>query len=130
MRRFFGELNPTVRGFLIIALIALVVVALNLYQTLAAIGMLLRIAFFLAIAFVLYLLWRDRLRGDIETWSRRSRWAFYGGLAVILAALAIVFWPGRPTLAGIDALVFVLVLALSGFAMWRVWRDEKAPNSY
>ena len=130
MRRFLGGLNPTVRGFLIIGLIALVVVVLELYQTLLAIGMLLRIAFFLAVAFVLYLLWRDRLRGDVETWSRRSRWVFYGGIALILADLAIVFWPARPPLAGVDALAFVLVLALCAFALWRVWRDEKATNSY
>ena len=124
MKRFFSDLNPTLRGFLIIALIALGVVVLNLYVALAAIGMLLRIAFFLAIAFVLYLLWRDRVRGDAETWSRRARWVFYGGAALIVADLAVAFWPDDRPLAGLDALAFVVVLALGGFAMWRVWRDE------
>jgi hypothetical protein len=119
-------MNPTLRGFLIIALIALVVVALQLYQTLVAIGLLLRIAFFIAIAFVVYLLWRDRLRYEIETWSTRSRRVFYGGAALIVADLAVLFWPGRPALAGLDAIAFLGVLVLSALAMWRVWRDERS----
>ena len=124
MKRYWSDMNPTLRGFLIIALIALVVVALQLYQTLVALGILLRIAFFLAIAFVLYLLWRDRVRHDVETWSRRARMVFYGAAALIVADLALVFWPDdRPT-RGFEALSFLLVLGISGFAMWRVWRDE------
>ncbi len=119
-----NRINGTLRGFLIIAAIALVIMVLNLYVALATVGALLRIAFFLAIAFVLYLLWRDRLRGDIATWSRRSRWVFYGGLALIVADLAAVFWPDDQPTAGWQALAFLLVLALSGFSMWRVWRDE------
>ena len=47
MRRFFRDMNPTLRGFLIIAAIVVVVMLLNLYGALIAIGMLLRIAFFL-----------------------------------------------------------------------------------
>ena len=47
-------------------------VVLQLYQTLVAIGLLLRIAFFIAIAFVVYLIWRDRLRHEIDTWGRGS----------------------------------------------------------
>ena len=53
MRRFFE--NRTVRGFAIILLIALVVVLLSLEPVLASIGGLLRIAFFLAIAFFVVL---------------------------------------------------------------------------
>ncbi len=63
MGKFFSD-RPTLRGFLIIGLIALVVVVLNLYTAVIAIGMLLRIAFFLAIAFFIYLVWRER-RGEI-----------------------------------------------------------------
>jgi hypothetical protein len=121
--RFWNRINPTLRAFLIVALIALVVVVLQLYQTLIALGMLLRIAFFLAVAFFLFLLWRDRVRDDVELWPRRAKAVFYGGAALIVADLAAFFWPGRST-AGPDALAFLLVLALTGFAMWRVWRDE------
>jgi hypothetical protein len=118
-------MNPTVRGFLIIAVIALIVVVLQLYQTLVALGLLLRIAFFIAIAVVLYLLWRDRMRHEIDTWSTRSRRVFYGAAALIVADLAVVFWPDdRPT-SGFDAIVFLVVLAICAFSMWRIWRDER-----
>jgi ABC-type nickel/cobalt efflux system permease component RcnA len=124
VKRYWNEMNPTLRGFLIIALVALIVVVLQLYQTLVALGLLLRIAFFLAIAFVLYLLWRDRMRHEIETWSKRSRAVFYGAAALILVDLGVFFWPDDEPTAGPDALAFLLVLALAGFSMWRVWRDE------
>ena len=123
MRRFFADMNPTLRGFLIIASIALVVVALQLEQSLVAIGALLRIAFFLAVAFFVYLLWRDRVRGDVETWSRRSRVAFYGGAVLIVTALGILFWTGF-SVGGLEAVGIVAVLAISGLAMYRVWKDE------
>ncbi len=124
MRSIWDRINPTLRAFLIVALIALVVVVLQLYQTLIALGILMRIAFFIAIAFFIFLVWRDRLREDIETWPGRARAVFYGGAALIAADLAAFFWPGRTT-AGADALAFLLVLGLAGFSMWRVWRDER-----
>ena len=71
MRKFLAD-RPTLRGFLIIALIALVVVGLNQYAALTAIAMLLRIAFFLAVAFFIYLMWRER-RGEIGRASCRER---------------------------------------------------------
>ena len=124
MRRFFSELNPTIRGFLIIGLIALVVVVLQLYQTLAVIGGLLRIAFFLAIAFAVYLWWRNH-RSDIETWSQRSRWVFYGAALLIVLDLSVYFSPLRTTsLRGFSAVAFVLVLVIGAYSMWRAWRDE------
>jgi hypothetical protein len=124
MSQFWNRMNPTVRGFLIIALIALVVVVLQLYQTIVALGILLRIAFFIAIAFVVYLLWRDRFRHEIDTWGKRQRVVFYGAAALIVADLTVLFWPGRPSLAGFGAIAFLGVLVLSALAMWRVWRDE------
>lgn len=124
MRRFWSDMNPTLRGFLIIAAIALVVVVLQLWQTLIALGIILRIAFFLAIAFVLYMLWRDRVREDAETWSRRAQVVFYGAAGLIVASLAAFFWPGGGPIRGFDAIAFLLVIALSAFAMWRVWQDE------
>jgi TRAP-type C4-dicarboxylate transport system permease large subunit len=112
--------RPTLRGFLIIALIALVVVVLNLYTALTAIGMLLSIAFFLAIAFFIYLVWRER-RDEIASWSARERIVFYGSALLIIAALGLYFWHGW---SGYEELGFIAVLACSGFAMWRVWRDR------
>jgi hypothetical protein len=125
MRRFLSDMNPTLRGFLIIALIALVVVVLQLYQTVIALGILIRIVFFIAIAAVIYMFWRDRLRHDIDTWGNRQRRVFYGAAALIVVDLGVLFWPDRPALAGLDAIAFLGVLVLSGLAMWRVWRDQQ-----
>jgi small-conductance mechanosensitive channel len=119
MGKFLSD-RPTLRGFLIIALIALVVVVLNLYTTVVAIGMLLSIAFFLAVAFFVYLVWRER-RDEISTWSTREKVVFYGSALLIVAALGLYFWHGWP---GYEQLGFIAVIACSGFAMWRVWRDR------
>lgn len=112
--------RPTLRGFLVIGLIALAVLLLNLYTALIAIGMLLRIAFFLAIAFFIYLVWRER-RGEIETWSVRERVVFYGSALLIVAVIGLYFWRGWP---GYQQLGFLGVLAGAGYAMFRVWRDR------
>ncbi|MBA3427095.1 MAG: hypothetical protein H0U07_00770 [Actinobacteria bacterium] len=120
IRRFFGEMNATVRGFLIIALIAVVVVVLSLEEVLATVGGLLRIAFFLAVAFFLFLLWRER-RSDIETWGERSRKVFYA--AIVLAVVDVGAFVGlRPN--GRDALAFFLVLGACAYAAVRIWREE------
>jgi small-conductance mechanosensitive channel len=119
MGKFLSD-RPTLRGFLIIGSIALVVVVLNLYTAVIAIGMLLRIAFFLAIAFFIYLVWRER-RGEIESWSIRERVVFYGSALLIVAALGIYFWHGLP---GYEQLGFIGVVACAGYAMFRVWRDR------
>ena len=121
MRRFFRDMNPFLRGMLIVAVVAIVIVALQLYQTLFALQLLARIAFFLAIAFFLYLMWRER-RGDIAMWSRRGQVVFYGAALLIVTDLGAYFLVGA---SGPDALAFLLVLGLAGFSMFRVWRDER-----
>src|ERR1043166_5673195 len=114
-------MNPTVRGFLIIALIALVVVVLQLERTLSALYFLAKIAFFLAIAYFLFLLWRDR-REEISMWSSRSRFVFYGAALLMVANVAVRFF--TPIGNGWNLIVFLAVFVCGGFAMWRVWRDE------
>ena len=123
MRGFFSRMNPTVRGLLIVALIALVVVVLQLQATLSALALILRIAFFIAIAVVLYLLWRDRMRWEIETWGSRARWVFYGSVLLIVVDLAVFFWFGA---SGIGAVAFLLTLGICGYAMFRTWRDQRS----
>ena len=120
MRRFFADMNPMLRGFLLIALVALLIVVLQLQLTLVALFLIARIAFMLAIAFFLFLMWRER-RSDIESWDTRPRVVFYGAALLIVADVGAYALRGA---SGLDALAFVLVLALSGFAMWRVWRDQ------
>ena len=121
MRRWFANLNPTVRGLVIVALVAVVIVILQLQATLGALFLIARIAFFLAIAFFLYMVWRER-RGDISMWSRRAQWTFYGAIALVIADLAWFSLGGGH--AGLDAFAFVVVLIAGGFAIWRVWRDQ------
>ena len=120
MKRFFTDMNATLRGFLIIALIAAIVVVLSLDEVLATVGGLLRIAFFLAIAFFLFLLWRER-RSDIEAWSDRNQKVFYA--AIVLAVVDIGAFIGLGP-SGPDALAFFLVLGACAYSAVRVWRQE------
>lgn len=120
MSRFFSGINPTVRGLLILAAIAGLIVVFQLEQTLFALSLLARIAFILAIAYFLFLVWRERREG-ISLWSRRARAVFYG--AAVLAVTDVgVYWYGGAV--GYQLLAFVTVLALCGLAMWRTWRDQ------
>ena len=80
MRRL-PRINPTLRGLLIIALIALVVVVLQLQTTVAVVSALLSIAFILAITFFVYLVWREN-RAEINAWPARPRVVFYGSAAL------------------------------------------------
>jgi hypothetical protein len=120
MKRFWLDMNPTLRGFIIILAITGVIVALSLYSTLAALYAIARIAFFIAIAVFLFLVWRER-RGEISLWSSRAQTVFYGAAILVVIDLGFFFWRG---IHGIDALAFFIVLALGLFSMWRVWRDE------
>ena len=122
MRRFFSQLNPTVRGFLLIAAVALVIVVLSLDSTLAALYALVSIAFFLAVAFFVFLMWRER-RSDIGRWPERPRFVFYGAALLAVADLALYFWRGA---SGPDALAFFLVLGVCIYAMVRTWKNQRA----
>jgi len=118
VRRFFE--NRTVRGLAIVALIALAVVVFSLEPVLAVTGGLLRIAFFIALAFFLFLVWRER-RGDLEAWSDRSRRVFYAAiaLAVVDVGAAIGLTP-----MGADAIAFFVVLGCCAWGIVGIWRAE------
>jgi small-conductance mechanosensitive channel len=120
MKRLFDRMNPTLRGFLVIVAIALVVVVLQLETAVVAIAMLARIAFLLAVAFFVFLMWRER-RSDIAEWPVRARVVFYGAAILAVADLGAEWYGG---VRGLQVLAFVGVLAGSGFAMWRTWRDQ------
>jgi small-conductance mechanosensitive channel len=119
MRAFFGRMNPTLRGFLIIVAICVVVVVLQLQSTLLALTIIARVAFLLAIAFFVYLVWRER-RADIAAWPRRASLAFYGAAVVLVADIGVYWYGGAH---GLQVIAFVAVLAGCGFAMFRIWRD-------
>ena len=98
MRRLWDRIPPLARGLGIIALIAVVVVVLSLEPVLATVGGMLQIAFFLAIAFFLFLLWRER-RGDLEAWSDWNRKLFYAAIILAVVAIGMAIGFGVPAAA-------------------------------
>jgi hypothetical protein len=116
------RISDTVRGFAIVVLIAGVITALRLEDALAALFLVVQIAFIAAIAYFLFLLWRRR-REEISTWSTRSRTVFYGAALLALVNIGVAFVLDYPS-GGSEAVGFFGVIAACAFAMWRVWRDE------
>jgi hypothetical protein len=117
--------NATLRGFLIIVAVAAAITATGQAGALGlgVVLLILRIAFIVVIAIALFRLWR-RNREEISMWPRRSRVVFYGAALVALVDIAAAFlWPAWPQ-GGLEALVFFVVLAACGFAMWRVWQEQ------
>jgi hypothetical protein len=121
VRRLWDRIPPLARGLGIVALIAVVVVVLSLEPVVATVGGILQIAFFLAIAFFLFLIWRER-RGDLEAWSEWNRRLFYAAIVLAVIAVGIAIGYGLP--AARDALALVLVLAACAYVVIRVWRVE------
>jgi uncharacterized membrane protein SirB2 len=120
MRTFFSRMNPTLRGFLILLAVVALIVVLQLEATVNALWILARIAFLLAIAFFVFLMWRDR-REEISQWSLRARVVFYGAALLAVADLGVNWYGGAH---GVQILAFLAVLVLAGLAMWRTWRDQ------
>lgn len=120
MRRLWDRIPRLVRGLGLVGLVALVVVVLSLQPVLATVGGLLQIAFFLAIAFFLFLIWRER-RGDLEAWSEWNRRLFYAAIVLAVVAIGMAIGLGVP---GRDALALVLVIAACAYVVFRVWREE------
>ncbi len=116
------DVNPTLRGFAVLVVVAAAITAFQLRVGLEIILLFLRILFLLAIVYVLFILWRRR-REEISMWSRRSRVVFYGGAGLAIANIGLAFTSWYPE-GGLESLVFLFVLAAGVFAMWRVWRDE------
>ena len=120
MSGFFARINPTLRGLAILAVIAGLIVVFQLEQTLIALSLLARIVFVLAIAYFIFLVWREGREG-ISMWSQRARIVFYGAAIVAVADVGVYWYGGA---VGYQLLAFVAVLALCGIAMWRTWRDQ------
>jgi 4-hydroxybenzoate polyprenyltransferase len=120
MSRFFSRINPTLRGLLILAAIAGLIVVFQLEQTLNALQIIARVAFLLAIAYFIFLVWRERREG-ISMWPQRAQTVFYGAAVVAVADVGVYWYGGA---VGYQVLAFVAVLALCGIAMWRTWHDQ------
>jgi hypothetical protein len=117
-----SRINPTVRGFAIIVLIAVGIWLLQLQTALVSLLLIARIAFFLAIAFFLYLVWRER-RSDIAMWPRSSQTIFYGAVGLAVANIGAAILSPYPS-GSLEVLVFIFVLAACVYSLYRVWRRE------
>ena len=121
MRRLWDRIPPLARGLGIVAVIALVVVVLSLEPVVATVGGILRIAFFLAIALFLFMVWRER-RGDLEVWSDWNRKLFYAAVVLGVVAIGLMIGYGLP--ASRDAFALVVVIGACVYVIVRVWRME------
>ena len=115
-------MSPFLRNLGIIALVALVIVVLNAETALATASILLRVAFFLVIAVVLYLFWRDVARHEIGTWGTRKERVFYAaaGLLIVDAGWWIVRSP-----QGRSALISIVVAAICVYVGVTTWREQR-----
>ena len=116
------RIPPFLRGMLVIAAIAVLIVVLNLETSLATAALLVRVAFFLVIAFVAYMLWRDFGRREISIWHARQQWVFYGAVGLLVVDIG---WWFLTTLSGVNALVFFVVAAVCVYAAVRTWREQR-----
>jgi hypothetical protein len=121
MRSLWDRIPPLARGLGIVAVIAVVVVVLSLEPVVATVGGILRIAFFLAVALFLFMVWRER-RGDLEAWSDWNRKLFYGAVALGVVAIGLMIGYGLPESR--DAFALVVVIGLCVYVIVRIWRIE------
>jgi hypothetical protein len=120
------KISPLVRGLLIIAGISVLIVALNAETSLVTASFLLRIAFFIAIAAVAYMMWRDFGRREISLWPQLQQWVFYGAVGLFVVDLGWFFLFG---VTGRDALVFFLVAGACIYAGVQTWRRQTTYGS-
>ena len=118
--RFISNMNPTLRGFIIIAAVAALIAAFSLGPVLAWLGLILSILFLVVLVVVAYRWWRNN-RYEIAQMPRRVQFVLYGGAAVVVVDFVVYFvFRG----GGLNAVAFLLVIGICGYAMWRAWRDQ------
>lgn len=122
MRDLWDRVPPLARGLGILAVVALVVVVLSLEPVVATVGGILRIAFFLAIAFFLFLVWRER-RGDLEAWTDWNRKLFYAAVLLAVVAVGLAIGYGLPGTR--DAFALVATIGACAYVVVRVWHGER-----
>jgi hypothetical protein len=116
-----NRMSPFVRNLLILALVALLIVVLNLGVALSTVALLVRFAFVVAIAVVAYFVWRDVVRHEASLWPARSQWVFYGAVGLFVVDAG---WWMLDALTGPDALAAILVAVACIYAAVRTWLER------
>ena len=115
------RISPLVRNLLILAVVSVVIVALNQTTSLVTASLLLQVAFFLAVTFAAYMLWRDFGRREISLWPAREQYVFYGACGLFVVDLGWFFF-AHPS--GRDALAFFVVAGVCIYAAVQTWRRQ------
>jgi hypothetical protein len=115
-------MNPFLRNLGILALVSVLIVVLNAETALVTASLLLRVAFFVVIAVVIYFFWRDVGRHEINTWSDRNTRVFYAACALLVVDAGWWIWSGPQ---GRDALVAIAVAAISVYVGVRIWLGQR-----
>jgi len=115
-------MSPFLRNLGIIALVAVLIVVLNAETALVTASLLLRVAFFVVIAVVIYFFWRDVGRHEISTWSDRNARVFYAACALLVVDIGWWIWSSP---SGRDALAAIAVAAICAYVGVRIWREQR-----
>ena len=115
MRNFWRNLG-------VLAIVALAIVLLNAETALTTASILLRVAFFIVVAVVLYMFWRDVARHEISSWPDRQMRVFYA--AVALAIVDAGWWIVRSP-QGRNALISIVVAAICAYVGFTTWREQR-----
>ena len=115
-------MNPFWRNLGILAAVAAAIVVLNAETALATASVLLRVAFFLVVAVVLYMFWRDVARHEISTWPDRQTRVFYAAVALLIVDAG--WWIVRSP-QGRNALISIAVAAIGVYVGFTTWREQK-----
>ena len=116
------RISPFVRGLAMIALVALLILVLNLQTSLSTAATLARFGFYIAIVFGGYLLWRDFGRREISTWPQRIAGVFYGAVGLGIVDIGWYLWGHG--LLGRNLLAFFVVVAVSITVAVRTWMAQ------
>jgi hypothetical protein len=116
-----NRISPLARGLAIIAVISVAIVALDQETSLITAALLVRAAFFIAIAVAAYMFWRDFGRREISLWPGLAQGVFYAAVGLFVVDLGWFFVVG---VSGRDALAFFLVAAACVYAAFRTWRQQ------
>jgi hypothetical protein len=118
-----SRISPFVRNLAILALVAILIVALNQETALLTAATLLRFAFFIVIGVVANFFWRDVGRHEIDTWPAWSSRVFYAAVALFVVDVG---WWVVIGITGRDVLAAIVVAAICAYVGVTTWRGQRS----